>query len=216
MSFKRRAFRALQRLAGGRQPGPPVTRFTMYATLREVCRPHVGAIDRCLVVSGSARLAATLGIAADAMHVGAYPEVDVRSLPFGDGEFAAVISDQVLEHVAAPPLAVVHEMARVVRPGGLLVHTTCFVNPRHDAPSDFWRFSPEALALLHEVDGHQVIHTGSWGNRYVLAGDRFGLRYLPVNTRRPRSLTHRLATLDHPKWPICTWVVALRGPLPPG
>lgn len=210
MGLRKRLFPLLRRLAGGRRPGYPVTRFAMYSALAEICCPHVPEIRRCLVVSGSGRLALALGIPAEAIHEAAYPEVDVRSLPFADEEFDAVVSDQVLEHVAAPPSHVVREAARVVRPGGLIVHTTCFVNPRHDAPSDYWRFSPEALELLVEAAGDRVVSSGSWGNRYVLAGDAVGLRYLPVNTARTWSLTHRLATLNQEKWPIVTWVVAVR------
>lgn len=216
MSLKRRLYALAQRWAGGKNPGPPVTRFTMYRTLGEVCRPLVGGVGRCLVISGSSRLALALGLPAEALLLAVYPEVDIRALPYDDGTFDAIVSDQVLEHVEAPPSRVVREAARVVRPGGLLVHTTCFVNPRHDAPSDYWRFSPEALRLLHEDQGHRVVHTGSWGNRWVLAGDPIRLRSLRVNPSRPRGLTHRLATIDHPKWPICTWVVALRGATPGG
>lgn len=215
MSLEKRLFQFLRRRSGGARPGLPITRFVMYTTLQEVCRPYTEEVGRCLVISGSGRLAGILGIRREAMVVAAYPEVDIRSLPYADGEFDAVVTDQVLEHVAAPPSRVIAEAARVVRPGGLLVHTTCFVNPRHDAPSDYWRFSPEALRLLHEDLGHRVLHTGSWGNRYVLAGDPIGLRYLRVDASRPRSLTHRVATLDHPKWPICTWVVAARSAASP-
>jgi SAM-dependent methyltransferase len=210
-SLKKRLYQLLRRLAGGRRPGHPVSRFVMYSTLAEMCRPFVPEVRRCLVISGSGRLAMVLGIPSEALVTAAYPEVDVRSLPYADEEFDAVVSDQVLEHVEAPPLGVIEEAARVVRPGGLLVHTTCFVNPRHDAPSDYWRFSPEGLRLLHELSGHRVVHTGAWGNRYVLAGDAIALRFLPVNTSRRTTLTYRLATLNQPKWPISTWVVALRG-----
>jgi len=210
VSLRKRLFSLVRRLAGGKRPGYPVTRFAMYTALAEICRPYVPEVRRCLVISGSGRLARALGIPGGALHEAAYPEVDIRALPFADGEFDAVVSDQVLEHVAAPPSLVVREAGRVVRPGGLIVHTTCFVNPRHDAPADYWRFSPESLEILVEAAGDRVVRSGSWGNRYVLAGDALGLRYLPVNTARTWSLTHRLATLHQEKWPIVTWVAAIR------
>lgn len=211
MPIKKRLYQLLRRFAGGRNPGYPVSRFIMYSTLKEVCVPYIPGIRKCLVISGSGRLAGVLGVAPEAMHQAPYPEIDLRSLPFGDGGFDAIISDQVLEHVAAPPSEVIREASRVVREGGLIVHTTCFVNPRHNAPSDYWRFSPEALELLTERAGDRVIHSGAWGNRYVLAGDAFALRFLPVNASRTWALTQRLARLNQPKWPISTWVVALRG-----
>lgn len=42
-------------------------------------------------------------------------------LPFGDGMFDVVISDQVMEHVRNYP-EVIREFARVLRPGGLMLH----------------------------------------------------------------------------------------------
>lgn len=36
----------------------------------------------------------------------------------------------------------------MVRPGAFVVHTTCFINPIHGAPNDYWRFTPHALRLL--------------------------------------------------------------------
>ncbi len=44
---------------------------------------------------------------------------DVHALPFADGEFDVVHAHQVLQHVADPVRAL-REMARVVRPGGLV------------------------------------------------------------------------------------------------
>jgi SAM-dependent methyltransferase len=44
---------------------------------------------------------------------------DVHALPFGDGEFDVAHAHQVLQHVADPVQAL-REMARVVRPGGLV------------------------------------------------------------------------------------------------
>ena len=54
----------------------------------------------------------------------------------------------VLEHVEGNPFAPVRESLRVVRPGGAIVHTTCLLNPVHREPGDFWRFTPDGLALI--------------------------------------------------------------------
>jgi len=45
---------------------------------------------------------------------------DVRALPYDDGVFDLVMSAHVLEHLADPGLAL-HEMVRVLKPGGLLI-----------------------------------------------------------------------------------------------
>ncbi len=45
---------------------------------------------------------------------------DVRELPYADGVFDLVLTGHVLEHLGDPRRAL-HEMARVLKPGGLLV-----------------------------------------------------------------------------------------------
>jgi ubiquinone/menaquinone biosynthesis C-methylase UbiE len=50
-------------------------------------------------------------------------QANLESLPFGDGEFDLVLSSQVIEHVV-DAAAAVHELARVMRPGGRLVLST--------------------------------------------------------------------------------------------
>lgn len=55
-------------------------------------------------------------------------ECDVQGLPFADQTFDVVIANQMLYHVPDPALAI-RELARVVRPNGVLLAST--VGPRH-------------------------------------------------------------------------------------
>ena len=50
-------------------------------------------------------------------------QANLEALPFPDGAFDLVLSTQVIEHVLDPPLATT-ELARVIRPGGVLVIST--------------------------------------------------------------------------------------------
>ena len=50
-------------------------------------------------------------------------QANLEQLPFDDGAFDLVLSTQVIEHVLDPPLAAA-ELARVLRPGGVLVLST--------------------------------------------------------------------------------------------
>jgi SAM-dependent methyltransferase len=74
---------------------------------------------------------------------------DAQEMPFADGSYEVILCSEVLEHIPDPVKAIA-EMYRVLVPGGLLVLTTRFVYPVHDAPGDYWRFTPYALQRLFQ------------------------------------------------------------------
>lgn len=101
-----------------------------------------------------------------------WPEFDAQDLhQIADGTYDLVYSDQVLEHVPKPWKAAA-ELVRVMRPGGLAVHTTCAANPRHGPPlfNDYYRFLPDGLEQLFDTDAGRVeiAVKASWGNRQAL------------------------------------------------
>lgn len=83
---------------------------------------------------------------------------DAQHLPFPEGSFDGIVCSEVLEHIEDPKMAIA-EMRRVLKPGGFLVLTTRFAFPIHDAPGDYWRFTPYGLKRLFE--GWTVIETAS-------------------------------------------------------
>jgi SAM-dependent methyltransferase len=187
--------------------GPHITRYAMYARLREVGAALSNRHGRVLAISHSANLVELLGLQPSDIVPADYPQYDLLALDFPDTSFDFVLSDQVLEHIEGDPHRVVNESHRVLRPGGIAVHTTCFINPVHGAPKDFWRFTPAALRLLHADGWSQVIECGGWGNRDVWTAERDGMRFVGV-PHAPWHPYHRLATFNDPEWPIVTWVVA--------
>ena len=128
------------------------------------------------------------------------------ALKFPDEAFDFVLSDQVLEHVAGNPQQAIDESLRVLRPGGIAVHTTCFINPIHDAPGDYWRFTPNALRLLSSKFS-KIIACDGWGNFEAWFIIRNGLRFDGVPHAKWHPL-HHIAMKNDPLWPIVTWVVA--------
>jgi len=136
-----------------------------------------------------------------------YPAVDMQKLPFGAEEFDVVISDQVLSHLPNPFLAI-HEAFRVLKRGGLGIHTVAAWNPILNYPGDYFRFTPQGLLALCP-EGIDVLHCSSWGNRIamimMLIRDPF-FRFMQIPDSR--GIRHWLATYNDARYPIHAWVVA--------
>lgn len=186
--------------------GAHITRYFMYERLRSIgsLLPH--RTGRVLAISHSANLCGLLGLEPADIVEANYPEYNILSLGFPDACFDYVLSDQVLEHIEGSPQEAIDECRRVLRSGGIAVHTTCLIHPIHGAPGDFWRFTPYALSLLHQ-DWSKIIEVGGWGNMDVwsVVGDRLRKEGVPHAKWHP---FHRLATRNDPLWPIVTWIVA--------
>lgn len=124
------------------------------------CLSHVGPSDRILNVGSghSRRLSQTTNF--DYVQT---PTVDCRGaaerLPFRSGAFNVVITQETLEHVREPDVAV-SEMYRVLTPGGLLYCQVPFVIGYHPGPTDFWRFSREGIAQILERAGFSCDEIG--------------------------------------------------------
>jgi len=72
---------------------------------------------------------------------------DGARLPFREKAFDCALCTQVLEHVP-DPLCVLVEIARVLRPGGLLLLTVPLNSGIHMAPDDYFRFTEYGLREL--------------------------------------------------------------------
>jgi SAM-dependent methyltransferase len=182
----------------------------MYKQLRKVVTEHIDSNEgfglNLLAIGGSTSFAHYISLGKADITAADYPEINMLSLPMGDNQFDVVVSDQVLEHVEGDPFTAVRESIRVAKPGGYIVHTTCFFNAIHPAPRDFWRFTPDALNLMCNGIA-DPIEVNGWGNLALLPVTRLGLRFRPV----PDSWWHPLhwvSVRNNPLWPVTTWIVA--------
>jgi SAM-dependent methyltransferase len=131
-----------------------------------------------------------------------YPEFDLCKPPETRRQFDVVLCEQVLEHVVDPWTAAktLHSLAK---PGGHVVVSTPFLLRIHNAPGDYWRFTPEGLAIVLQTAGLDVVNIQSWGNAACVKG----------NLRR--WLGHRpwRSLKNDPYLPVVVWADAVR-PLP--
>ena len=191
--------------------GPHVTRYFMYRELRCKLAPHRGATElKVLSISHSRSLVAALELDSAVVVEANYPEHNAISLgAFDDAQFDFVISDQVLEHVEGNPQRVFDESLRLLKPGGIAIHTTCFINPIHGFPSDFWRFTPAALTYLAR-DFADILVVGGFGNRAIWLVSALGMRTTPV-PHTPWHPLHLIATMNNETWPVVTWIATRKG-----
>lgn len=68
-------------------------------------------------------------------------------MPFANTSFEAALCIEVLEH-APDPEALLGEIARVLKPGAVLLLTTPWSARRHHIPHDYHRFTRERLEVL--------------------------------------------------------------------
>jgi len=189
----------------GLSKGSHITRYYMYKHLSKYSASRPENL-KVLSISHSEGLAKLLGFSDQQITDVSYPEYNVLRLPFQDGEFDAVVSDQVLEHIEGEPQLAINELFRVLKSNGIALHTTCFINPIHECPNDYWRFTPDALKLLTKQHG-DILDIGGWGSPLAWLFIFIGLRFQPIPDA-PWHPAHWVATKNNPLWPIVTWVLS--------
>ncbi len=82
--------------------------------------------------------------------------------PMADASYDAVISGQMLEHNSMFWLSFL-EMARVLKPGGFMIHIAPSRGHEHRAPTDCWRFYRDGMHAIATWAGLECIEaTTDW------------------------------------------------------
>ncbi len=77
-------------------------------------------------------------------------------MPFPDAEFDTILCNAVLEHV--PEIdRVMSELARTLKPGGFFIAAVPYLQPYHEDPADFRRYTREGLEELGRLHGLRTV-----------------------------------------------------------
>lgn len=141
---------------------------------------------------------------------------DLHHLPFKDNTFDTILNIAVLEHIPNS-WRCINEFRRVLKPGGTVICSVPFLQPVHDDPGDFIRFSEEGLVRLFNERGFEVRHTESdlnffhtWGwITYELLISRTYLRWMTVFANPLILLLQRLP-IDVPACRSANTVIAVK------
>jgi SAM-dependent methyltransferase len=101
---------------------------------------------------------------------GAAVVADVGSLPVAAASFDGILCTEVIEHVPDERL-LARELARVARPGAVLVLSSPFVHALHEQPYDYRRLTSIGLVEVLSEAGWVVESVASIGGPLVVAVD---------------------------------------------
>lgn len=119
-------------------------------------------------------------------------EGSADAIPFPPARFETILCTQVIEHLPSPQ-TFFNEAWRVAAPGALLILTAPLVNPEHEVPYDFLRFTKYGLAELCHSSGWIVESLKPMGGSWLAVG------YLFLQT------AEQCAVSATKKWRKCLW-----------
>jgi SAM-dependent methyltransferase len=105
-------------------------------------------------------------------HVDCFTDLN-RGVPVADRSCDTALLSDVLEHVYDHRL-VLEEIARVLKPDGVLVMNTPFLYRIHEAPHDYFRYTEFALRRMLETAGFHVAELRPVGGILEVVGDLLG------------------------------------------
>jgi SAM-dependent methyltransferase len=96
----------------------------------------------------------------------ALPDIiaDAMRIPLMNSSVDVVLATELMEHLPSPQNFLL-EIARVLRQGGTLILSVPFMEPIHEEPRDYYRFTPFSLRLLLSEHGfaiQKIWNRGGW------------------------------------------------------
>lgn len=152
-----------------------------------------------LITSAPSRVNKYLGLdlaGSEIYHANVDLRWDGKTMPLGDASVDSAMATEVLEH-CPDPLLVLREARRVLKPGGVFFFTVPFVWPLHDAPYDFFRYTPFALEKLLAEAGFTDVKLGAMSGWNASLAQMMGL-YLKRSPLTPAARNQWAQKL----WPL--------------
>jgi SAM-dependent methyltransferase len=97
---------------------------------------------------------------------------DGGKFPIKTKMFDYALATEVLEHVFEPD-SFVGEIARILKPGGLLLLTVPFIWDEHEQPYDFGRYTSFGIRALLERNGFEILAQRKTGGFIETLGQLF-------------------------------------------
>jgi SAM-dependent methyltransferase len=92
---------------------------------------------------------------------------DASNTPFSEDSFDTIISTQLLEHVEKPWL-MIREIRRILKKNGICILTAPFLNPYHDDPVDYFRYTTSGIKSLFINENFEIIECDSYGKLFIV------------------------------------------------
>ncbi len=130
-----------------------------------------------------------------------------KPLPIESSVADAVTSFQVLEHLSEPQ-TMLNEAYRILKDDGEIILTVPFQWWVHEAPYDFFRYTPYGLKYLFEKAGFQEVEveaSSGFFSMWILKMNYFSTRFI----RGPRFLQKILKAFLIIIWFICQKLASL-------
>lgn len=125
---------------------------------------------------------------------------DGCQLPFAGGSFDTVLNIQVLEHVFEP-IAMVNELARVLKPGGIAIVLVPQTSNLHMLPHHYYNFTRYWCEAAVARSGLELIRWIPLGGRGRLSPHASSTVYSRRRVRRARSTPNKNAPGSFGFWP---------------
>ena len=192
-----------KKLLTGKPAKSHLTRFHMYKSIEKI----VGKLSPegiGLTISDWRPIISTLMPKVKFYNL-RHPEFDIQDLTgIPDNSVDVFYSEMILEHIENPQAAI-DESYRILKPGGIAIHTTVFIMPYHPCPVDLHRFSPEQLKIMHNK--YSEVYPGGYGNWRSMLVLLLRITRFPVKYPNGNILSWLLRG-NNPKYMLTTYVVA--------